>query len=247
MKIKKKEKDSLAAPASPPLRSPRPPRDKLRPPLSASFPHHAETLTPTKMPAREIAIANRHPRLRLDRRAVAHIIHTLDACFFATPRGSRKNHRRSPKSASPLPSVPAGELSLVFLTDAALAQLHADFLDDPTTTDVITFEGSPALGTAGEICVSADAALRHLAAPTPSRKSRARHGNALAPALSAQLSALNSAAFSTELTLYLVHGWLHLAGYDDLVPAKKRLMRRAESRALKILRAHECLPSFRLI
>ncbi len=185
------------------------------------------------MPAREIAIANRHPRLRLDRRAVAHVIHTLDAYFSATPLGSRKTPRRSPKSASPLPAVPAGELSLVFLTDAALAQLHADFLDDPTTTDVITFEGAPALGTAGEICVSADAARRHLAPKNP--------------ALSPPTSALNSAAFSTELTLYLVHGWLHLAGYDDLVPAKKRLMRRAESRALKILRAHECLLTFRLV
>lgn len=185
------------------------------------------------MPTREIAIDNRHPRLRLDRRAVAHVIHTLDAYFSAPPLGSRKTPRRSPKSASPLAAVPAGELSLVFLTDAALAQLHADFLDDPTTTDVITFEGAPALGTAGEICVSADAARRHLA-----------HKN---PALSPPTSALNSAAFSTELTLYLVHGWLHLAGYDDLVPAKKRLMRRAESRALKILRAHECLPTFRLV
>ena len=86
-----------------------------------------------------------------------------------------------------------------------------------------------------------------LTATTPPLPSRARHVTALAPSLSAQLSALNSAAFSTELTLYLVHGWLHLAGYDDLVPAKKRLMRRAESRALKILRARECLPSFRLV
>jgi len=171
------------------------------------------------MPAREIAIANRHPRLRLDRRAVAHIIHTLDAYFFATPRGSRKTPRRSPKSASPLPAVPAGELSLVFLTDAALAQLHADFLDDPTTTDVITFEGSPALGTAGEICVSADAATRQ----------RGRRD------------------FAAELTLYLVHGWLHLAGYDDLQPAKKRVMRRAEALALRLLRAAGAMPDFRLI
>lgn len=185
------------------------------------------------MPAREIAIANRHPRLRLDRRAVAHVIHSLDAYFSETPLRSPDSPRRLPESASPLPAVPAGELSLVFLTDAALAQLHADFLDDPKTTDVITFEGAPALGTAGEICVSADAARRHLAPKNP--------------ALSPQTSALNSAAFSTELTLYLVHGWLHLAGYDDLVPAQKRLMRRAENRALKILRAHECLPSFRLI
>ena len=75
------------------------------------------------MPAREISLANRHPRLRLDRRAVTRVLHTLDA--------HAEKFRGGP---------PAGELSLVFLTDPALAQLHADFLDDPTTTDVITFE-----------------------------------------------------------------------------------------------------------
>ncbi len=31
-----------------------------------------------------------------------------------------------------------------------------------------------------------------------------------------------------ELTLYLVHGLLHLCGYDDLAPAKRRIMRGRE-------------------
>ncbi|HUR60476.1 MAG TPA: rRNA maturation RNase YbeY [Opitutaceae bacterium] len=116
--------------------------------------------------------------------------------------------------------VPDGELSLVFLTDAALAQLHADFLDDPSTTDVITFAGNAATGVAGEICVSADTAA------TYTRKHRRD--------------------FSAELTLYLVHGWLHLAGFDDLEPAKKRAMRRAEGRAMQALRAAGALPRFTL-
>ena len=76
---------------------------------------------------REVSIANRHPRLRVNRREVARLIETLDA--NASAIGIRS------------PAVSTGELSLVFLTDAALAKLHADFLDDPTTTDVITFEG----------------------------------------------------------------------------------------------------------
>jgi probable rRNA maturation factor len=118
------------------------------------------------------------------------------------------------------PAFLAGELSLVFLTDPALAQIHADFLADPSTTDVITFEGQPALGTAGEICVSVDTAARF--ARTHRRD------------------------LSTELTLYLVHGWLHLAGYDDLVPAKKRAMRRAEARALRLLARAAALPRFTL-
>ncbi len=165
------------------------------------------------MTPRTVAIANRHPRLRLDRRAVTRAIHVLDAQPAAI--GVRAS------------AIPAGELSLVFLTDPALAQLHADFLEDPTTTDVITFEGEAAppglpadAGTAGEICVSVDTAA-----------SFAReHGH----------------DFSDELTLYLVHGWLHLAGFDDLQPAKKRVMRRAEARAMKLLRAHQAVPKFSL-
>lgn len=155
---------------------------------------------------REIAIANRHPRLRLERRAVARVIAVLDAHAAAI--------------RVPQPAFLAGELSLVFLTDADLAQLHAQFLDDPTTTDVITFEGDPAHGAAGEICVSADTA--------------------------AQFAREHGHNFSEELTLYLVHGWLHLAGYDDLQPAKKRLMRRAEARAMTVLRRAKALPRFAL-
>jgi probable rRNA maturation factor len=213
------------------------------------------------MATRSVAIANRHPRLRLDRRTVARVIHTLDAHahrFVAAPTRPAAARRAKSRIENPKSKIPPGELSLVFLTDAALAKLHATFLADPTVTDVITFEGDPALGTAGEICVSVDAALRHLSefvAPAsagtrrphrryfPPLSSSARHSSAGAKA--APLPALSSIdSFSTELTLYLVHGWLHLAGYDDLVPAKKRAMRRAESRALALLRRLGALPRF---
>jgi len=150
---------------------------------------------------RSIGIANQHPRLRINEREIERVITTLDA-----------------HATRFLGGCPAGELSLVFMTDPALAQLHADFLDDPTVTDVITFEGDSGLFTAGEICVSADRAAHY--AGTHRRD------------------------FSTELTLYLVHGWLHLASYDDLEPAKKRRMRAAESRAMKILASEGIDPGF---
>ncbi len=153
------------------------------------------------MQKRPVSIHNAHPRLRVDRRAVTRLIHLLDT-----------------HATRFLGGPPAGELSLAFLTDIALAELHDQFLDDPTTTDVITFEGEPAFGTAGEICVSADTAAAFAR----------QHGK----------------EFSEELTLYVVHGWLHLAGYDDLQPAKKRRMRTAEARAMKLLREAGLRPDF---
>jgi probable rRNA maturation factor len=167
---------------------------------------------------RTVVISNRHPRLKVDRRAISAAIGILDAA-----------------AAKFLGGCPAGELSLVFLTDPALAKIHADFMDDPTATDVITFEGDGAAGLAGEICVSADTAARYVGS---SLAATSRPRSAQAPTLRKK--------FSAELTLYLVHGWLHLAGYDDLQPAKKRKMRAAEARAMTLLREAKAVPEFRL-
>jgi probable rRNA maturation factor len=155
---------------------------------------------------RLVSIRNAHPRLRFNRAAVVRVIHTLDA---------RQSAFRPPPSA-----IAPGELSLVFLTDPALAKIHGDFMGDPTATDVITFAGDPAAGQAGEICISADTAAAYARVH--------RHD------------------FSAELTLYVVHGWLHLAGFDDLQPAKKRRMRAAEKRAMTLLRTAKAVPAFRM-
>jgi probable rRNA maturation factor len=204
---------------------------------------------------RSIVIANRHPRLRLDRRAVRRVIHTLDAhAALFRPKTARPVDRQSkiaiPSAATSVhrkskipPGPPPGELSLVFLTAAALAKLHADFLGDPSPTDVITFAGDPALGFAGEICVSADAAHRHVNSFVVPASAGIRQTPAKAGTTSTGPLHDN---FSAELILYVVHGWLHLAGYDDLVLAKKRAMRRAEARALALLRAARVMPQFTL-
>ncbi len=171
---------------------------------------------------RELAIANRHPRLRLDRRALARAVAHLDAHFrftaadLTTLSPAARRRAKTPGACA----APAGELSVTFLTDPALAKLHADYLDDPTTTDVITFEGDESIGHAGDVCVSVDTALAYAK----------KHG----------------LPFAEELLRYVIHGWLHLAGYDDLQPKKKRRMRAAEDRALKLLLAADLLPLFSL-
>lgn len=104
----------------------------------------------------------------------------------------------------------AGELSVVFVGDARLAQLHADWLDDPTLTDVITFDlRGDGDGPAGEIYISVERA--HAQA--------ARRG----------VDPLR------ELLVYVAHGVLHLSGFDDHDPRERRRMRAAERRVLAAL------------
>ena len=102
-----------------------------------------------------------------------------------------------------------GELSIAFVSDAEIAQVHADFMDDASPTDVITFPAQPEMKSAGEIIVSVD------------------HAHSRAAEL--------GEPFSRELSLYLVHGWLHLAGYDDSKESDRAKMREAEQKALLIL------------
>ena len=99
------------------------------------------------------------------------------------------------------------EISIAFLDEAAICDLHARFLNNPDPTDVITF---PADKTekyrTGEICISIDEALKY-----------------------------PQYALEDELTLYLVHGWLHLAKYDDINPNDRSVMREMEAKALAFL------------
>ena len=106
-------------------------------------------------------------------------------------------------------SIPDGELSIALVDEATICEIHARFLDDPTPTDVITFPGDTDENKAGEIIVSVDQAMR--------------------------VHQANNTTLIQELTLYLVHGWLHLAGEDDIDPADRMLMRQAVKTVLKQL------------
>ena len=105
--------------------------------------------------------------------------------------------------------APQGTFSIAIFNDKDLAKIHADFLNKPSETDVITFEGDADDDFAGEVCVSAERALKcaNQYNTTPSR----------------------------ELCLYVAHGYLHLAGVDDIAPEDAVIMRKAEALSLEIL------------
>lgn len=91
------------------------------------------------------------------------------------------------------------EIEVSLISDAEIARVHGEFLQDPTPTDVITFHH-------GEILISTETAARQAV----------EHGQ----------------TFDHELALYIVHGLLHLAGWDDHDPAEARAMAETQQRIL---------------
>ncbi len=114
--------------------------------------------------------------------------------------------------------APVGTIALAFLDNRASAALHRDFFADPAPTDVMTFPGEPDEDHAGDIAADIEIARDEASAARWSP--------------------------DEELTLYLVHGWLHLAGFRDDTPETIADMRAAERDLLAHLRARNALPSF---
>lgn len=102
------------------------------------------------------------------------------------------------------------EVSVYFVDTPAICQLHEQFFQDPSPTDCLSLpmdqeEESP-YRLLGEVFVCPATALEYAA----------QHG--LDP--------------YQETTLYIVHGLLHLMGYDDLTAKERKKMRGAEARHL---------------
>ena len=94
-------------------------------------------------------------------------------------------------ATSSLPSM----IEVSFLNDRAIAKVHADFCNDPSPTDVITFRHSPELG---EILVGVPTVVLH---------AKKFHQ-----------------PVDHEIALCVIHGLLHLLDYDDINESERLLM-----------------------
>ncbi|MEI6083911.1 MAG: rRNA maturation RNase YbeY [Verrucomicrobiota bacterium] len=99
-------------------------------------------------------------------------------------------------------------LSIVLVGDVAMARMNLRYHATPGTTDILTFDYGEGQGEL-IICVDRAVAQARQFRSTPAR----------------------------ELALYVVHGILHLRGYDDRTPAQQRSMRAAERRLLAQVRS----------
>ena len=106
--------------------------------------------------------------------------------------------------------------SIRFVGDRTMARCNADYVGHQGTTDVITFSYFDAPesffpGDIGvELLICREVALREGEKRTDSDYAR-------------------------EVTLYIVHGFLHAAGEDDLTVPARRRMRRREREVMAVL------------
>ena len=104
--------------------------------------------------------------------------------------------------------VSEGEISIAVVSDDEMQRLNRQYLNHDYPTDVLSFVlARDGASLEGEIIVSAEYAT----------KEAQRYGWQAAD----------------ELLLYVIHGTLHLVGYDDLTSDAKQQMRTAERRYLE--------------
>ncbi len=101
------------------------------------------------------------------------------------------------------------ELNYIFCSDDYLLQINSKFLDHDTYTDIVTFDNSDSNGAIeGDVFISI-------------QRVRENAGK------------LN-VSFEDELSRVMIHGVLHLCGYDDKTPTEKTAMRKKEEACLSL-------------
>ncbi len=96
-----------------------------------------------------------------------------------------------------------GNINICFARDRLIREFNAKFLNTDSPTDVLAFNLSDKTQCAADIIISSDMAIK------------------------------NALKFNTdpeyELMLYVIHGVLHILGYDDHNKTQLKLMRKKEA------------------
>jgi probable rRNA maturation factor len=124
---------------------------------------------------------------------------------------NRANMKAAAEAVLQGEGIPVASLSLAFVDDATIHRINKQFLNHDEPTDVVTFplSGKGARTLEGELVIGAEVA----------RRAAAERGH----------------DEQVELALYVIHGVLHLCGYDDKTQAAEKEMRAGERKYLKKL------------
>lgn len=104
----------------------------------------------------------------------------------------------------------AGDIAFLFCDDAKILEVNRQYLQHDYYTDIITFDYSTGNVISGDIYISVDTV-----------ETNAMH---------------YKCNVGTELHRVIIHGILHLCGYDDTSPELQLQMTEQENEALQILK-----------
>jgi rRNA maturation RNase YbeY len=102
-----------------------------------------------------------------------------------------------------------GTLSYIFVSDTQILQLNRQFLNHNYYTDIITFDEVESDTISGEMYISIDTVRTN--------------------------AEIYQTTFDNELYRVMVHGVLHLCGYNDKTEQEQVLMREMEDKSLQLL------------
>ncbi|MFA4986702.1 MAG: rRNA maturation RNase YbeY [Candidatus Brocadiia bacterium] len=110
-------------------------------------------------------------------------------------------------------SLPEGVIEIQFCGDDEMVALNREFRKESTITDVLSFEMLEEEATSGDLIIGCIAINCQLAL----RRAKEWQTSSASPV------SVESIA-STESILYILHGILHLAGYEDDLPEDRKEM-----------------------
>ena len=120
--------------------------------------------------------------------------------------------------------VSCDQVNIHFVDKEEISRIHKEFFDDPSPTDCISFpidlakDPSNGYTILGEVFVCPEIGIEY-----------AKHAQTHSP--------------QEEVSLYIIHGLLHLLGFDDLSKEQRVVMRGEENSAMGYLKEKKALLS----
>ena len=102
-----------------------------------------------------------------------------------------------------------GEIAYIFCNDSKIIEVNRQYLQHDYYTDIITFDYTHGSRISGDLFISLDTVESN--------------------------SVEQNTTYESELHRVIIHGVLHLIGFDDLTDEEEKEMREKEEEALKLL------------
>ncbi len=135
------------------------------------------------------------------------------------PSGIKRKVRLYVKALLEREQIDCDEIYITYVNEKQIAEIHRQFFQDLSVTDCITFPIDASGNRKTGPCILGEIYI----CPPVAKQYAEEHG--FSP--------------EKELTLYLIHGLLHLLGYKDYTEKERRVMRKKEKEYMEYIETLE--------